>query len=125
MTGPLELLIALVLLQAKHWVFDFLLQPGFIRKNKGSYGHPGGILHAVGHMLGSVPALIILAPSATVILVIAAIEGLVHYHLDWSKELVAKRFGIGHQDASFWYLLGFDQFLHQLTYLGIIWYFWV
>lgn len=123
MTDPPDLLTALILFQIKHFAFDFLLQPAYIWRNKGTYGHPGGILHALGHMIGSVPALLVLTASLPVILVILLIEGMLHYHIDWCKEQMATRWNLSFQDPRYWYLFGFDQLLHHLTYVGMIWYF--
>ena len=122
MISVAESLFALGLLQLKHLVFDFLLQPAFVWKNKGTYGHPGGLLHALGHTLGTLPALFILTSDATTIAVVLVMEGIVHYHIDWGKEKTTARLNLTPQNPRFWYLLGFDQLLHQVTYLLIIWY---
>ncbi len=50
----MELLLALF---TKHFVCDFPLQAfPFMYRNKGTYGHPGGLLHAYIHFLGSLVA---------------------------------------------------------------------
>lgn len=113
-------LVAFTLFAAKHFVADFALQTGWMFRGKGVYGHPGGLAHACVHMLGSLPALAVmgLAPLAILLLVVA--EGIIHYHLDWGKEGLARRLGTSTQDRLFWILIGADQFLHYLTYIGMI-----
>lgn len=113
-------LVALSLFAAKHFVADFVLQTGWMVRGKGHYGHPGGLVHAGIHMLCSLPVLAVmgLAPVAILLLVLA--EGVVHYHIDWGKEGLTRSLGTGPQNRLFWLLLGVDQLLHHLTYIGMI-----
>ncbi len=109
----------------KHFVFDFPLQGPFQYLNKGTYGHFGGILHAGLQGLGTTLALSIILPSTYWHLIgsIAIIESLIHYHIDWAKMNINRHFGLmPNNSEKFWWLLGFDQYLHYLTYLGILWY---
>jgi hypothetical protein len=47
LTDPFAaLLVVLAMLQVKHVVCDHPLQSRYQLQNKGTYGHPGGILHA-------------------------------------------------------------------------------
>jgi hypothetical protein len=47
----------------------------------------------------------------------------VHYHIDWAKMNVSKRYDLQPNNSErFWILLGFDQLLHHLTYFGIVFY---
>ena len=113
-------LLALTLFAAKHFIADFALQTEGMVRGKRVYGHPGGLAHAGVHMLGSLPALAVigLAPVAMLLLVVA--EGVVHYHIDWGKEGLAHQLGANPQNRLFWFLIGADQFLHYLTYIGMI-----
>jgi hypothetical protein len=113
-------LLAALLFQLKHWLFDFLLQTEYQLRNKGKYGHPGGILHAGGHALGSLPILFVIAPGMGWILGLAAAEFVVHYHCDWVKERMNRRQGWSVENRSFWLALGADQAFHQLTYIAMI-----
>lgn len=58
-----------------------------------------------------------LKPAAILLLILA--EGVVHYHIDWGKEGLAQRFGANPQMRLFWILIGADQLLHHLTYVGM------
>ncbi len=111
------LLSVIALLQAKHLVFDFLLQSGYQVENKGTYAHPGGILHSGGHMIGSVPAALLAGTGILPLLVILICEFVVHYHIDWAKAQITIRNGWTPRDNAFWYGIGVDQALHQATYL--------
>ncbi|MDR3500184.1 MAG: DUF3307 domain-containing protein [Parvibaculum sp.] len=121
MNEPFPLLFAaLALLQAKHFLFDFVFQTKYQLKNKGTYGHPGGLLHAGLHAAGSLPAILLFQPSATLIASIVIGEFAVHYHVDWLKERAMKRNGWKVEDNGFWIALGADQLAHHLTYTAIL-----
>jgi len=115
------ILLAFIMLAVKHTIADYFLQTSYQYLNKGTYGHPGGIIHAGFHGLLTLPVFLILPPSS-IALVIAIIVGefVVHYHLDWSKEQLVKRYMLTHADAWFWHLFGLDQLGHTLTYVAII-----
>jgi hypothetical protein len=112
-------LVVLLLLTIKHFVVDFLLQNKFQWSNKGTYGHPGGLLHAGLHGVGT--ALCLYAFDWQHILFFAGFDAVIHYHIDWAKMNINARMGwTATTHEQFWWLLGLDQFLHSLTYLAII-----
>lgn len=115
-----EFLLALALFQIKHFAADFLLQPAYVWRNKGRYGHPGGILHGGAHGLLSLPALIVLGLPLPLVLLFAVGEAVLHYHLDWAKESLNSRLALRRDQAAYWYLFGLDQALHQLTYVAML-----
>ena len=105
----------------KHAVADFFLQTKYQFVNKGTYGHPGGILHAGIHIALTPLVYLVLAPASILVpAAIAAGEFVAHYHIDWLKEQVVRRSGLTPQDSRFWYALGTDQLVHGLTYLVIV-----
>ena len=114
------LLLVLVMLATKHVIFDFFLQTSYQWKNKGIYGHPGGLLHAGLHALGT--CAILLVVTSTVLMTIGIVVGefVLHYHIDWAKEQIGHRMQWGPQQDAFWRAIGIDQWLHQLTYVGIV-----
>jgi Protein of unknown function (DUF3307) len=113
---------ALFLLFIKHFICDFPLQATpWMYRNKGVYMHLGGIAHASIHALGT---LIVLAPFiGSLAVMYAAIDMLVHYHIDWAKMNVSKRYDLQPNNSErFWILLGFDQLLHHITYFVIVYF---
>ena len=121
MTDPGQIaLVGILILLFKHLVFDFFLQTSYQYRNKGIYGHPGGILHAGLHALGTTPVFLWIAPSKALAAAIIVGEFVVHYHLDWTKDQVNKRLKLTADDARFWWTLGVDQFLHDATYVAIV-----
>lgn len=114
----LELIIFLVLLQIKHWYIDFVNQSSLEVESKGIYGNWDGLGHSLKH--GIATGLIIVGvfglsfiPFAVML---AMIDTLVHYHIDWIK------MNWGSRDVhtkEFWVHLGLDQMAHQLTYIAL------
>lgn len=115
------MLWAISLLLVKHTVADFFLQMPYQLKNKGIYGHPGGLLHAGIQAVLTLPVYLILPPASLAMgLLIPIGEFAAHYHIDWFKEHMIKRNGWAIQDAWFWHCLGLDQLAHGLTYVVIV-----
>jgi hypothetical protein len=111
---------SLVLFQAKHFVCDFVLQTPYQKRNKGTYGHPGGLLHAGLHGVGSLPAIVLLTRAPEMIGAIVAAEAVAHYHIDWLKMAIIKRRALSFDDMRYRIVFGADQFLHQMGYVIIL-----
>lgn len=114
---------ALLGLFIKHFICDFPLQMfPWLYQNKGRYIHPGGIVHAGVHGIGT---LIVLSFFFGIKLSIfyALIDMLLHYHIDWAKMNLSRHYDLKPNNSEwFWVLLGLDQLLHHLTYFAIIYY---
>lgn len=107
--------LVLVLLFVKHYLFDFVWQTESMIKHKGTYGDARGIIHSLGHAIGTL-IVVFLFLGVWWALFFAVIDGLVHYHIDWFK------MNYGNSDVSnplFWNHLGLDQLAHSLTYVFI------
>jgi uncharacterized protein DUF3307 len=114
---------ALLGLFIKHFICDFPLQMfPWLYQNKGRYLHPGGIVHASLHGIGT---LIVLSYflNFKIALAYALLDLLLHYHIDWSKMNLSRHYHLKPDNSEwFWLLLGLDQLLHHLTYFVIIYY---
>ncbi len=111
---------ALLALELKHFLCDFALQSEYQVRTKGIYGHLGGFIHSGLHILFTIPALLILGAGLKAIAIILAVEFVVHYHADWLKSAVDKRYNWGIDDQRYWIMFGIDQLIHQLTYIAIL-----
>lgn len=113
--------LGFTILSVKHTIADYFLQTPYQVFNKGTYGHPGGLLHSGIHVALTVPVFLVLPPSS---LLFAALiltgEFLVHYHVDWLKEQVNKKQSWQPDAPSFWRTFGVDQLAHTLTYIAIV-----
>ena len=116
----MTLFYLLIALQLKHFIIDFPLQTRYQWSNKGTYGHPGGILHAALHGLGTGAILFYFTGNSSLAMLLASLDMIVHYHIDWAKMQINARMGWTPANSNFWVLLGLDQFLHQLTYIAIV-----
>jgi hypothetical protein len=116
----MTLFYLLIALQLKHFIIDFPLQTKYQWSNKGTYGHPGGILHAALHGLSTGIILFYFTGNGSLAMLLAALDMIVHYHIDWAKMQLNSRMKLTPADQNFWILLGLDQFLHQLTYILIV-----
>ena len=120
MTDPASGLVLLTALLAKHFLADFVLQSRFILNNRSTYGHPGGLLHVAIHASGSVVIFALFGAGPALLSMLFLFEAVVHYHIDWTKDNLNERLGLTTEDRGYWVLMGFDQFLHQLTYILMV-----
>jgi hypothetical protein len=109
-------LFLLVGLQAKHFLADYLLQPGWMIAGKSSFMRLGGYVHVGIHAVGTVLVLALAETALSLIVMLVLAEAVVHYLIDLGKV----RWSAAHPSdpgrLSFWVAHGADQFLHQLTY---------
>ena len=110
----------LVLFQAKHFVADYLPQPGWVLSGKGDLRSPGGYVHAAIHACGSLPALMIAGLGATSVVLLLGGEFVVHYLIDFTKAGLSHRSLAGPETQAYWTLHGADQLMHQMTHAGLI-----
>lgn len=109
----------LLLLFIKHFVCDFPLQVPYMYLNKGTYGHRGGIDHALVHGLGTWG---ILVPFGFTGFFLGLFDAVIHYHIDWTKMNINSYFDLKPDNSEyFWWLLGADQLAHALTYFFLVW----
>jgi hypothetical protein len=112
----------LVWLQLKHFVADYLLQSAWIIRGKGDLRKAGGYVHAGLHACGSLPVLYFGGLSEVGIAGVAAAEFVIHYLIDYVKAVHAHLRPHDVTTRTFWALHGADQFLHHLTYSGMLYF---
>lgn len=114
-------LILLVLLQAKHLFADFYLQTPTMLADRGMYMHPGRASHCLVHSAGSALAMAVMGLPWDLVALVVFAEWLVHFHIDFGKGVWSRRKRHGPGEASYWRAFGVDQFLHQITYVAMLW----
>jgi hypothetical protein len=107
-------------LEIKHYIADYLLQPGWILVGKGDFLKPGGYAHAGIHAAMSLVLLLVCGTSIGLALVLFVAEFVIHYLLDYGKIQYSRGVEVEAHPSRFWALHGLDQLLHQLTYAGMI-----
>lgn len=108
------IILICILLFVKHFIVDYVLQKAYKFKNKGIYGHIGGIQHALLHGFGTFVCLFYFTPIA---FIYGCIDYVVHYHVDWFKTKYGTKYN---GSFSFYIWLGADQIVHLITYIWIV-----
>nr|MBX2886468.1 DUF3307 domain-containing protein [Granulosicoccus sp.] len=96
------------------------LQPYSWSAAKNRYLSTGAFFHSLLHAVLTGLLLWWFDLGFRAIAILAGMELLIHYHLDWGKALFVRRNDYTYKDNVYWWALGIDQFLHQLTYVGIL-----
>lgn len=113
-----EVFLLLSLFGIKHFIADFPLQYQYMVQQKGTYGAVGGLHHAGVHASLTFLVLVPFVDSAVGLILLPLFDFIVHYHVDWAKQQLNR--GLTIKDDRWWTLMGLDQCLHYLTYVGII-----
>jgi hypothetical protein len=103
----------------KHFVADFVLQTHWIAHGKErceGWLAPLAV-HALCHAVLTLGIALAVAPR---LWWLALVDLVVHAAIDRGKTIIARRGGWGVDQGGFWRLLGADQFLHQVTNIGIV-----
>lgn len=116
----IALLAMLTLFQVKHFVADYLMQPGWMLAGKGDLRSAGGYAHAGIHAIGSLPAYACAGLGAGDATLLMGAEFAVHYLIDFGKAELSGRVRTRPSEQLYWSLHGADQLLHQLTYAGLM-----
>lgn len=120
MLVPLGTVTALmIVVTAKHFCADFLFQTNWVAAGKAA---PTGwllplLVHVAGHAALTLAIMLIVAPR---LWWLAAAEFAVHAAIDRLKAVVGQRQRLDPGKAEFWWLLGFDQFLHHVTNIALV-----
>ena len=98
----------------KHYIADFVLQTDWMARGKErARGWFGPLLvHAGLHGLGTLLIVLVARPD---LWWLAPADFAVHAVIDRAKALASLRLRWPVSDPRFWWLMGFDQLLHQVT----------
>lgn len=119
-TVPLATLSALlIVMAAKHYAVDFVGQTEWMARGKERVAGWAAPLaaHAGLHALGTLAVALPFKPG---LWWLALVDLAVHGAIDRGKTLVAHRTRYATTDPRFWWLMGFDQFLHQVTNIVLV-----
>ncbi len=114
-------LVLFFLLQIKHMFADYFLQTPKMLTGRGTYWHMGRAQHATVHAAGTAIALALVGTNPLAILILIAAEWVVHFNIDWWKASYSAKKALAPDQALFWRAAGFDQALHQITYIALVW----
>lgn len=111
-------ILLLLCFNVKHFLVDFVWQTDRQAEEKSQYLKLGGLEHSGLHALFTYLILIHIL-DISFALALALVDFVLHYHIDWGKMNINKKYNYTPADKSFWFWLGLDQLLHQLTYIFI------
>jgi hypothetical protein len=121
-SGPngavLALAVIAVVLAAKHTLADFVLQTEWMARGKErAQGWELPLAaHAGVHGLGMLLVALVFRPG---LWWLALADVAIHAGVDRGKALASLRLRLPMSDPRFWWLLGFDQFLHHVTNVAL------
>jgi hypothetical protein len=116
-----SIFILLALLFIKHWYIDFVNQTNEEVAGKGIYGNAHGLMHSIKHGVATTAIFCAFTGDFTYSVIIGILDFVLHYHIDWAKMNINKRFKYTIEMPQFWAWLGADQLAHSLTYLALVW----
>lgn len=110
----------LFLIQLKHQAIDWMWQPAYEYENKGTWLHFGGIRHALKNAIGTALSIGIFF-GGPIGLMILCLDFVIHYLIDYCKVNINRHYKLDPKvHKEYFWLLGLDQTLHQLTYLFLL-----
>ena len=115
-----ELLLFLILILLKHFIVDWVIQTDEMANEK---GHKPTLLflHGLEHAIGTFMVGIFFI-SVVKIVMIAMMEILIHCAIDFIKSRIMGYTKWQFPEKKFLISMGFDQLLHQLTYIAFAYY---
>jgi hypothetical protein len=104
---------------AKQFLADWLFQTSWMALGKAELeGWLAPLLaHAGVHAALTLVLMLVLRPS---LWWLAAVDFMLHAVIDYGKTSVTRGLGLTARDNAWWWLIGFDQALHELTHLAFI-----
>lgn len=103
----------------KHLSADFILQSNWMARGKNRM--EGWLVplaaHAGLHGLGTLAIALTVKPE---LWWLGPIDALIHGGVDRGKAFVSQRWNFPTTDVRFWWIIGFDQFAHHITDLGLV-----
>lgn len=116
-----SIFILLGLLFIKHWYIDFINQSMEEVHGKGIYGNAHGLMHSIKHGFATFIIMWWFIADPLLAVELGFLDFFIHYHVDWAKININKRWNYTVENPKFWAWLGADQLAHSLTYLFLVW----
>jgi Protein of unknown function (DUF3307) len=108
-----------VMFVIKHFLADFLFQTGWMAIGKAQ--ERGWVVplatHAGIHAALTLLLMLALLPS---LWWLALVDFAVHSVVDRGKAMATRHFGLTEKDNAWWWLMGLDQALHELTHFAFV-----
>jgi hypothetical protein len=112
-------ILLLVLFILKHLICDFFLQSSYQTAGKHKFLHPGGVLHAAIHGVGTMVVLAIAVPTIGLpaMIWLGLADMFSHYAIDYMKTNGTAVFKLVPENHTYWTLFAIDQAIHWIMYV--------
>lgn len=112
-------MVLMAVMAIKHFCADFMFQTAALARGKAARHRwlAPLLLHAGGHAVLTLVVAVLAFPQ---LWWVAAAEFVVHAGIDRGKVIAGNMARIDMSMTAYWWLLGFDQMLHQLTNVAIV-----
>jgi len=117
-----SIFVLLGALFVKHWYIDFVNQTNEEVAGKGTYGNAHGVMHSIKHGVATFIIFMLFTGGFEYSIILGFIDFVLHYHIDWAKMNINRRWNYTIDMPQFWAWLGADQLAHSLTYLFLVWF---
>lgn len=87
---------------------------------KGIYGNKYGLAHSLKHGVCTTFIFLFFTQNIFLSFIIGLSDFILHYHIDWLKININKKYNYQIDNPKFWLWLGADQLAHSLTYLTLV-----
>ena len=111
--------LLLFVLMCKHAVCDLAIQSFRTPTDKYKYFNKGFHVHSLDHAVGTFVVLLFFI-NPLYAAVFAFIDYIFHWHIDWAKTNITRKYGWTKDGKAFWRLQTFDQIAHYSTYALIV-----
>jgi hypothetical protein len=110
----MEFLLALIV---KHFIVDLGMQQYMGPRPKHEY-LGNGHRHYLEHAIGTAFIALVFVPKLAI--VIALLDYVVHWHIDYSKHHINRWLKLEPRTEYWWWLMVVDQIAHMLTYYALV-----
>lgn len=115
--NEISILGCMFFLVTKHLICDFYLQTEEMVKRKGTLFDIIGFSHSIIQGIGTFVCIVWFTNSFNEAVFLSIVDMLLHYIIDFIK----MNFGCPDiRNRKFWNHIGLDQYLHYVTYIGIL-----
>lgn len=111
--------LLLFALMCKHAICDLAIQSFRTPTEKSKYFNKGLHLHSSDHAIGAFIVLLFFV-SPLYAAVFAFIDYIFHWHIDFTKTNIARKYNWNKEGKAFWRLQTLDQLAHYATYALIV-----
>lgn len=106
----------------KHIIVVFVIQTQAQLEHKAECCHISSVIFTLYHIVGTLVVLLVFVGFSASTIPIAILSGILCHYVDWAKANIVKSW-VGADLIYSWWMLGIDQWIHCVMYVGIVCYY--